>query len=201
MNKLIIPTILTATILVAGIFAFMPVQQATTVHTTGTTTLAAGTFTTIGLSSINLAMDLFDASAINVVDGMEIEITSTVDYCIQSLQVHFIGIDADDDLNISSIEINDIPLTAANGADLNVLILTDQGVSTTLITDIVDGLDNALVLPGGLCADSGETSDMILNEAGVNANGDIIAGELNNVFVMALQDGDGTLTVTLGAAD
>jgi len=34
MNKLIIPTILTATVLVAGMFAFMPVQQASTVHTT-----------------------------------------------------------------------------------------------------------------------------------------------------------------------
>ena len=34
MNKLTIPTILVATVMVAGIFAFMPVQQATTVHTT-----------------------------------------------------------------------------------------------------------------------------------------------------------------------
>jgi len=34
MNKITIPTILTATILVAGIFAFMPVEQASTVHTT-----------------------------------------------------------------------------------------------------------------------------------------------------------------------
>jgi len=34
MNKLTIPVILVATVMVAGIFAFMPVQQATTVHTT-----------------------------------------------------------------------------------------------------------------------------------------------------------------------
>ena len=34
MNKLMIPTILVATVMVAGIFAFMPVQQASTVHTT-----------------------------------------------------------------------------------------------------------------------------------------------------------------------
>ena len=38
MNKLTIPTILAATVLVAGIFAFMPVQQASTVHTSGTIT-------------------------------------------------------------------------------------------------------------------------------------------------------------------
>ena len=34
MNKLTIPTILMATVLVAGIFAFMPVQPTTTVHLT-----------------------------------------------------------------------------------------------------------------------------------------------------------------------
>lgn len=33
MNKTVIPSILTATILVAGIFAFMPVEKASTVHT------------------------------------------------------------------------------------------------------------------------------------------------------------------------
>ena len=34
MNKLIIPAILTATVLVAGMFAFMPIEKAATVHTT-----------------------------------------------------------------------------------------------------------------------------------------------------------------------
>ena len=32
MNKLVIPTILLATVMVAGMFAFMPVEQASTVH-------------------------------------------------------------------------------------------------------------------------------------------------------------------------
>ena len=34
MNKLTIPAILAATVMVAGIFAFMPVEQASTVHST-----------------------------------------------------------------------------------------------------------------------------------------------------------------------
>ena len=34
MNKLTIPSILAATVLIAGIFAFMPVEKASTVHTT-----------------------------------------------------------------------------------------------------------------------------------------------------------------------
>ena len=38
MNKLTIPTILVATVMVAGMFAFIPVEQASTVHTSGTIT-------------------------------------------------------------------------------------------------------------------------------------------------------------------
>jgi len=34
MEKIIIPTIIAATVLLAGMFAFMPVEQATAVHTT-----------------------------------------------------------------------------------------------------------------------------------------------------------------------
>ena len=41
MNKLAIPAILAATVLVAGIFAFMPVEQASTVHISGTITTAS----------------------------------------------------------------------------------------------------------------------------------------------------------------
>jgi len=41
-NKLVIPAILAATVMVAGMFAFMPVNEASTVHTSGSVTLAAG---------------------------------------------------------------------------------------------------------------------------------------------------------------
>ena len=39
MNKFAIPAILLATVMVAGLFAFAPVEQASTVHTSGTITL------------------------------------------------------------------------------------------------------------------------------------------------------------------
>ena len=45
MNKLLIPTILAATIVIAGFFAFSPIEKATTVHTTIT-----GQLMTIGES-------------------------------------------------------------------------------------------------------------------------------------------------------
>ena len=46
MNKLLIPSILAVTIIVAGIFAFMPIDEATTVHTTLQSSTAATTQTT-----------------------------------------------------------------------------------------------------------------------------------------------------------
>jgi len=42
MNKLAIPTILLATVMVAGMFAFMPVEQASTVHDSGAIITAGG---------------------------------------------------------------------------------------------------------------------------------------------------------------
>lgn len=40
MNKVAIPAMLVATVMVAGIFAFLPVEQASTVHTSGTLVLS-----------------------------------------------------------------------------------------------------------------------------------------------------------------
>ena len=50
MNKLMIPAILAATLMVAGIFAFMPVQRAQTVHTS----IAAGERDNVIVNSITL---------------------------------------------------------------------------------------------------------------------------------------------------
>ena len=57
MKKLAIPAILVATVMVAGIFAFMPVEQASTVHTT--ITGAGGALGTPG--NVDIATDLDDA--------------------------------------------------------------------------------------------------------------------------------------------
>ena len=54
MNKLTIPAILAATVLVAGIFAFMPVQQASTVHTT------LGTAANVAIIDANVDLILVD---------------------------------------------------------------------------------------------------------------------------------------------
>lgn len=53
MNKIIIPSILTATILIAGMFALMPVDKASTVHTTIISNRLVQT--TYGLSGVTAA--------------------------------------------------------------------------------------------------------------------------------------------------
>ena len=55
MNKIAIPAILVATVMVAGMFAFMPVDQASTVHLSGTATLAASQGTIVAIDTVDLA--------------------------------------------------------------------------------------------------------------------------------------------------
>lgn len=52
MNKLIIPSILTATVLIAGMFAMMPIEKASTVHTTILTGAARSGQTTVSLDGL-----------------------------------------------------------------------------------------------------------------------------------------------------
>ena len=65
MNKLAIPAILVSIVMIAGIFAFMPVQQATTVHQQIIDALLAGDFATasfllnqLGNSHSNISGDI-----------------------------------------------------------------------------------------------------------------------------------------------
>jgi len=78
MNKIAIPAILVATVMVAGMFAFAPVEQASTVHLSGTTTLAAASGTIVAIDTVDLAfVDLADGDvvialvdAVNTPDGV-----------------------------------------------------------------------------------------------------------------------------------
>ena len=51
MNKLTIPALLLGVVMIAGAFAFMPVQEASTVHTTGITVGATTTTTTVAFAT------------------------------------------------------------------------------------------------------------------------------------------------------
>jgi len=64
MNKLVLPTILTAIVMVAGIFAFIPVEQASTIH---------NTVLNVGIDDL---VDATDQNANNLNDDVEIIATA-----------------------------------------------------------------------------------------------------------------------------
>jgi len=73
MNKLTIPAILVATVMVAGIFAFMPVEQASTVHDT--------------IQATSLQIQTVDSTpaAFAISDDDVLEITSTDAYSLLAI--------------------------------------------------------------------------------------------------------------------
>jgi len=79
MNKLTIPTILVATVMVAGIFAFIPVEKATTVHTTAIIPFLQPQLF-IDVETILNTGDVFtlDCDAAYTVAGITAEILGTV---------------------------------------------------------------------------------------------------------------------------
>ena len=79
MNKLTIPTILVATVMVAGIFAFIPVEKATTVHTTAVIPFLQPQLFIDVETDLNAA-DVFtlDCDAAYTVVGITAEILGTV---------------------------------------------------------------------------------------------------------------------------
>lgn len=142
MKKIIIPTILTATVLLAGMFAFMPVEKASTVHTTIQAT--TGTF-------VLFANDDADADA-----ASEIEIecgTEDGDFVLQSLVITG-AVDDDDTATVTDIEIDDVALTTEAGAAIaDTDWLTDPGGAVTITQDLLeDYLDLDGIPQGGLPA-------------------------------------------------
>ena len=189
MNKLAIPAILAATVLVAGIFAFMPVEQASTVHTV------------VQGSQIQFAHDDFDASAIDVTDGQEIEITATTAFCIQDISIEFANLEANDDLETDEVELNNIDFTD-NSFDRVVTFLPTEAT--------FDGDDSAVTFlrhiqsEGGelnvYCGQANDIFDFVLDD-GSDEGGDLVVGEVVSIDVWATLAGDGTLTVVLEDAD
>ena len=146
MNKLTIPVILVATVMVAGIFAFIPVQEASTVH----------------LSAAGAATQLKVVTAA-AVDGVELDTApSTTLTCpggclVNGITLTFVN-GADEELNIA---VNSI---LVDGEAINTVIfdmvagtdLTDVNIFTSIVTtlNVVDTetplpivVENDLVIP------------------------------------------------------
>lgn len=104
MTQLAIPVILAATIMVAGIFAFMPVEQASTVHTT---IGVLNTATADGVSLLTGPVALLDISA-------------GTDIALGQVCVVLIEVTTDDSIRITA--------TAAAG---ELVIIIPAGTGTT----------------------------------------------------------------------
>jgi len=81
MNKLVIPSILLTTVMVAGIFAFMPVEQVSTVHETDIVAQVSGASAIV--SSDTITNTFAGAAVVNHWFVM----SSTVPYTIQDIEV------------------------------------------------------------------------------------------------------------------
>jgi len=185
MNTKLIPTLLAVTILVAGAFAFAPIDQASTIHTSGTITTAGG-----------VTLDSAEDLTARVVAGDNAEITITIGtdddtpFVIQ--QVLACG-DTDDDV-AGDLE----PVSVTIDGDI---IDRDEDGIAFIGTSIADGDDVQA------CSDILRLMDKNLNgelgliwasdggEIVITLNGAISGDTLTSVKVFGLVQSGANLTV------
>ena len=172
MNKLAIPAILTATIMVAGMFAFMPVEQASTVHTTVQDNTAE-------VNIVDVAATTLDT------DTVELSITGNGgDFCING--VYLTSTDASiantDTLDLVDISINDVIFLDEGGAtpaNLNLFTADadSDDIQLSLYAKLAGGNNDFPAFSNGvLCGDDNDVVDIIL---------DSTTGNLDDVDVSA----------------
>ena len=176
MNKLAIPAILAATVLVAGIFAFMPVQQASTVHltlATGDNTSLAGEVTdgttTLTSTGNGITVGIYTYTTDEVSKVLAIEVTA--DFSGQAVVV-----DAGDLLRIQALTLDgrsldiggDLPITVAvgNGAGNTMSVLLELAFVAVTAEPLATGAivvtpNTDLVLTLNLVEDNGDADTAI----------------------------------------
>ena len=129
MNKLAIPAILVATVLVAGIFAFMPVEKASTVHNT---IIGAGGLDLDDISNTQPSIQVVSGSGTGITDGDTVVIDCDVDFYVMDMYWEIDDFDgtAGERLRIGDGAGNFITI------DGTALIAEDEDSSTTF--DILD---------------------------------------------------------------
>ena len=137
-----IPAILVATVMVAGIFAFMPVQQASTVHTTGTITIANDAITAAKIADNAITADQLATDAIGVLELADaVEPLSNV-LTVSSADLNAAGLDAScgasgDAFLVhwvafgASTDVLEIDLTDNGGAELSITLLIAENLGSS----------------------------------------------------------------------
>jgi len=112
MNKIAIPALLVATIMVAGIFAFAPVEQASTVHTTTSSGL---------ITEVETSIILDDGSA----NTHTITYTFNDDSIVYSMQIELGTTEITDNFDVDVITVNGVALNEDTG-------FSDPGADTDI---------------------------------------------------------------------
>ena len=117
--KIIIPSVLVATIILAGIFAFSPIDKADAVHNT----ILAGT----------MAIECETTTNADISDTTEVDITADDDFVIQSVLVEFTAGDATDDIDFPVVTV-----IAGLGDEANTIVLGDYGIDPAAGSAVFD---------------------------------------------------------------
>jgi len=157
MNKLTIPAILVATVMVAGIFAFMPVEQASTVHTSGTITIANDAITAAKIATGAIGADELATDAIT---SAELEATAITE--IQSLQIVLTD---DNSMNTAAVSCTAtgasflVHYNVSGFLDAQTLTIAGTATATALVyTAEVAAANHGIVgISGTVGGNSGET--------------------------------------------
>ena len=195
MTKLLIPTIIVATVLLAGAIAFAPVEQASAVHTQ----ILAGTFEIQRITDLNVADNAgaYDMDITIDVDGP----SSLVALYICDLQP---GGDGDDVVGITDITIDGGLLQTQAGADFGadangiidaVNLGADECVAV-LIETVGGGSATGTELFFGLLANDSIVIE--IDELGADADDDADGADFI-AYVLAPNQDTPTITVTNSA--
>ena len=192
MNKLTIPTILVATVMVAGVFAFMPVEQASTVHTSGTTTLAQANIDSINAASSGVVVTtVIGDGADDLYDGT---ITYDFDAGIDTariVQLYFCdfaegGADAGDDIDIEAtvftgplvtgagVEVAGTPIEMDTLANAECVEIVEDGFLTPLIGDGANDIVITLDELDGVADDDADGATLFAVITGIEDDTDVV---------------------------
>jgi hypothetical protein len=138
MKKIVIPTILTATVLIAGMFAFMPIEKAQTVHTT----ILAGTMEpfSVACTSVTLAAADDDGDITLTVDTEPIVLMSA------TFQTNTVATDADDTVAVTALTVDDAGIGTEAAATLTDVVF-DAAPTEGDILSMFSGADAQTIAP------------------------------------------------------
>ena len=118
MNKLVIPSILAATVLVAGIFSLIPVQKASTVHST----IQAATTKLTSVTKTDTNVDSTDTASV----------TCTQSFVVRTIQADIANSVAAD---ITAVISSDADGAAAAFVPVNILSGVNVGATSENVVD------------------------------------------------------------------